>query len=53
MRVDPFAEIRQAGALLQRAGFALPVADADTLTLRYGMLAVLCATFVPWGQPAR
>ncbi len=27
MRVDPFVEIRQAGALLQRTGFALPVAD--------------------------
>jgi len=34
-RVSPFADIRDAGALLQRAGFALPVADVDTLTVRY------------------
>ncbi len=34
-RVFPFADIRDAGALLQRAGFALPVADADRLTIRY------------------
>lgn len=34
-RVAPFAAIREAGGLLQRAGFALPVADADTLTVRY------------------
>lgn len=35
LRVDPFTEVRQAGALLQRAGFALPVADAEKLVLRY------------------
>lgn len=35
-RVSPFAEVRDAGNLLQRAGFALPVADADTLTVSYG-----------------
>ncbi len=35
-RVAPFVEIRDAGALLQRAGFALPVVDSDTLTVRYG-----------------
>jgi malonyl-ACP O-methyltransferase BioC len=34
-RVSPFADLRDAGALLQRAGFALPVADADTLTVTY------------------
>lgn len=34
-RVAPFAVVREAGALLQRAGFALPVADTDTLTVRY------------------
>lgn len=34
-RVAPFVEIRDAGALLQRAGFALPVTDADRLTVRY------------------
>ena len=34
-RVAPFAELRDAGGLLQRAGFALPVADADRLTVTY------------------
>lgn len=34
-RVAPFAAIREAGGLLQRAGFALPVADSDTITVRY------------------
>ena len=34
-RVAPMAEIRDMGALLQRAGFALPVADAFRLTVTY------------------
>jgi SAM-dependent methyltransferase len=34
-RVAPFAAVREAGALLQRAGFALPVADTDTVAVRY------------------
>jgi len=34
-RVAPFADIRDLGALLQRAGFALPVVDSDRLTVRY------------------
>lgn len=34
-RVMPFVDVRDAGGLLQRAGFALPVADADTLTVTY------------------
>jgi NADH dehydrogenase [ubiquinone] 1 alpha subcomplex assembly factor 5 len=34
-RVAPFADVRDYGALLQRAGFALPVTDADLLTLVY------------------
>jgi SAM-dependent methyltransferase len=34
-RVLPFADLRDLGALLQRAGFALPVADVDRLTVRY------------------
>jgi SAM-dependent methyltransferase len=35
-RVSPFADLRDLGGLLQRAGFALPVVDSDTLTLTYG-----------------
>lgn len=34
-RVAPFADLRDLGALLQRAGFALPVTDTDRLTVRY------------------
>lgn len=34
-RVMPFADIRDIGALLQRAGFALPVTDKETYTVRY------------------
>ena len=34
-RVIPFADVRDMGTLLQRAGFALPVADIDRLTVRY------------------
>jgi SAM-dependent methyltransferase len=34
-RVAPFADVRDLGALLQRAGFALPVADVDRLVVRY------------------
>jgi len=34
-RVSPFADTRDLGALLQRAGFALPVADVDEFTVRY------------------
>jgi SAM-dependent methyltransferase len=35
LRVAPFADIRELGALLQRAGLALPVADLDRIVLRY------------------
>jgi SAM-dependent methyltransferase len=34
-RVSPFAELRDAAGLLQRAGFALPVSDVETHTVRY------------------
>ena len=34
-RVAPFADLRQLGALLQRAGFALPVIDVERVTVRY------------------
>jgi len=34
-RVHPFGDIRDYGALLQRAGFALPVVDIDEITVRY------------------
>jgi SAM-dependent methyltransferase len=34
-RVAPFADVRSLGALLQRAGFALPVTDVDRVSARY------------------
>lgn len=42
-RVLPFADVREVGALLQRAGFALPVADVETLTVRYDTMFGLMA----------
>lgn len=42
-RVIPFTDVRDAGALLQRSGFALPVADVDTVTVRYDTLFNLMA----------
>lgn len=33
--VSPFVEVRDAGNLLQRASFALPVTDSETITLTY------------------
>lgn len=37
-RVAPFADIRDIGALMQRAGFALPVIDTEPLCVRYDNL---------------
>ncbi|MGQ0675985.1 MAG: methyltransferase domain-containing protein [Rhodospirillales bacterium] len=34
-RISPFADLRDGAALLQRAGFALPVADADVINVTY------------------
>lgn len=40
-RVAPFADVRDAGALLQRAGFALPVTDVESFTVRYDHMFAL------------
>jgi hypothetical protein len=42
-RVFPFADVRDMGGLLQRAGFALPVADSETVTVRYADMFRLMA----------
>jgi len=42
-RVAPFADLRDMGALLQRAGFALPVIDSERLTVRYATPFALMA----------
>jgi len=40
-RVNPFADVRDTGALLQRAGFSLPVADVEAVTVRYDNMFAL------------
>ena len=50
-RVAPFADVRDMGGLLQRAGFALPVADVETLTLRYDHCSRWRMTCAPWARP--
>jgi SAM-dependent methyltransferase len=42
-RVAPFADLRDVGALLQRAGFALPVTDVDRIVVRYDSAFALMA----------
>jgi SAM-dependent methyltransferase len=41
--VAPFTDVREMGALLQRAGLALPVTDVDRLTVRYSSAFTLMA----------
>ena len=59
-RVLPFADVREMGALLQRAGFALPVTDVETVTVRYATmfdlmadLRAMGATNPLWGRSRR
>ncbi|TPP06931.1 methyltransferase domain-containing protein [Rhizobium glycinendophyticum] len=40
-RVVPFADIRDIGALMQRSGFALPVIDEESFTVRYDHIFAL------------
>lgn len=42
-RVAPFGDVRELGRLMQRAGFALPVVDFETLTVRYDSMFGLMA----------
>jgi SAM-dependent methyltransferase len=42
-RVAPMIQVRDAGALLQRVGLALPVADVETHVVRYGTPFALMA----------
>ena len=42
-RVSPFADLRDAGSLLQRTGFALPVVDGERVTATYAdVLGLMC-----------
>ncbi|MEO8926489.1 MAG: methyltransferase domain-containing protein [Caulobacteraceae bacterium] len=49
-RVSPFADASDMGALLQRAGFALPVVDVDRFTVRYGHPLALMADLRAMGE---
>lgn len=49
-RVSPFMDVRDGGALLQRAGFALPVADSELLDVSYPHLFALMADIRGAGQ---
>lgn len=49
-RVFPFADIRDVGGLLQRAGFALPVTDVENTTVRYDSLFNLMADLRTMGM---
>ena len=49
-RISPFAELRDAAALLQRAGFALPVADLDRITVSYESAAGLLTDLRGMGE---
>lgn len=40
-RIAPMADLRDLGGLLQRAGFALPVADSRKITVRYPNMTAL------------
>ncbi|MEM8825095.1 MAG: SAM-dependent methyltransferase [Pseudomonadota bacterium] len=49
-RIAPMGEVRDMGALLQRAGLALPVADVSTLKVRYRDLAHLVGDLRAMGE---
>ncbi|MEM1066306.1 MAG: methyltransferase domain-containing protein, partial [Pseudomonadota bacterium] len=49
-RVAPMGEIRDLGALLQRAGLALPVADSFTITAEYASLPALAQDLRAMGE---
>ena len=49
-RISPFADVRDMGALLQRGGFALPVADVERVAVRYGDFANLARDLRAHGQ---
>lgn len=49
-RVSPFGDARDMGGLLQRAGFALPVADVERTLVRYGDFQTLVRDLRAHGQ---
>lgn len=51
-RVAPFADLQDVAGLLQRAGYALPAADRDVVTVRYGEPMRLLADLRATGETA-
>ncbi len=49
-RIAPFGDVRDLGGLLQRAGFALPVADVERTVVRYGDLMQLIRDLRAMGE---
>jgi len=49
-RVAPMADVRELGALLQRAGFAMPVADVERTTVRYRDFSTLVGDLRAMGE---
>jgi SAM-dependent methyltransferase len=49
-RVAPFADVRDLGGLLQRAGFNLPVADTERTTVRYRQFDTLVSDLRAAGE---
>lgn len=49
-RVSPFADLRDAAGLLQRAGFALPVADSETIEVEYESALTLMRDLSAMGE---
>ena len=49
-RIAPFMDLRDGGALLQRAGFALPVAEVDRITVTYENAFKLMADLKGMGE---
>lgn len=49
-RVSPFADLRDAAGLLQRAGFALPVADSETIDVEYESALALMRDLSAMGE---
>ncbi len=49
-RVSPFVDVRDAGQLMNRAGFALPVIDADSITVTYAEPLKLLADLRAMGE---
>jgi len=49
-RVSPFPDLRDCAGLLQRAGYALPVADVETIRLRYADPLVLLSDLRAAGE---